>query len=122
MVGVADPQDVPCILYQSMLEPPSGPEEGPVLLTSEANAVECTVHAPVWATRRRPYRMRPLEAPFGRRTLTGTCRASLLVPARQPDARVSGGAPLYHGRAGRSDTKSGHWRPDKDRVSYGDEI
>jgi hypothetical protein len=39
MLGIGDSQDMACILYQSMLKPPSGADKGPPLFAGKADGL-----------------------------------------------------------------------------------
>jgi hypothetical protein len=54
MLGLLDPQDIACILYQSMLKPASGSHKRLASFACIPDGLNCTFHAPVWAPRGAP--------------------------------------------------------------------
>ena len=61
MLSILDSQDVLRILYQSMLEAPSGSEKRPAVLAGDTDAFERAGNAPVGTPRRTPEPVKALE-------------------------------------------------------------
>jgi hypothetical protein len=61
MVRVLPCKHMSGILDQSMLEPASGADKGPVPLAGELNPPQSAFHADVWAARGRPQRIEGIE-------------------------------------------------------------
>jgi hypothetical protein len=57
MLRLLDPQYVACILYQSMLESPSGADKRPSSLTGISDPSKRAIHALIGASRRAPQRV-----------------------------------------------------------------